>query len=118
MENLIPMEWNNQRIMTTKTLAECYGTDEENIKVNFNRNKNRFTEGKHNYKLEGNKLKEYKNLITNSKQDDKRTQSLILWTERGALRHAKILDTDEAWEVYEELEETYFKARNMANAPS
>ena len=118
MENLIPMEWNNQRIMTTKTLAKCYGTDEENIKVNFNRNKNRFTEGKHYYKLVGNKLKEFKNLVTDSNLVDKRTPSLILWTERGALRHAKILDTDEAWEVYEELEETYFKARNMANAPS
>lgn len=36
---------------------------------------------------------------------------LILWTDKGAARHAKILDTDEAWEVYEELEDTYFKVK-------
>ena len=40
------------------------------------------------------------------------TRSLILWTERGALHHAKILDTDLAWEAYEKLEETYFNVRD------
>lgn len=34
-----------------------------------------------------------------------------MWTDRGAARHAKILDTDEAWEVYEELEENYFNLK-------
>ncbi|WP_415468555.1 hypothetical protein [Clostridium saccharoperbutylacetonicum] len=30
---------------------------------------------------------------------------------RGAARNAKILDTDEAWEVYEALEENYFNPK-------
>ncbi|EMX6652828.1 ORF6N domain-containing protein, partial [Salmonella enterica] len=34
--------------------------------------------------------------------------SLILWTERGAARHAKMLETDQAWEVFEKLEDCYF----------
>lgn len=119
MENLIPMEWNNQRIMTTKTLAECYGASEKNINDNFSNNKERFKEGKHYIKLEGKSLKEFKNSLPDEIGEPlKFAPKLMLWTERGALRHAKILDTDEAWEVYEELEETYFKARNMANAPS
>ena len=118
MENLIPMEWNNQRIMTTKTLAECYGTDIKNIQMNFKNNENRFIEGKHYFLLKGEELREFKNLPNVIGLVDKRIPSLMLWTERGVLRHAKILDTDEAWEVYEELEETYFKARNMANVPS
>lgn len=42
MSKLIPLEFNNQRIMTTKTLAEQFGTEETNIKTNFNRNKERF----------------------------------------------------------------------------
>jgi hypothetical protein len=39
---------------------------------------------------------------------------LLLWTERGAARHAKILDTDQAWEVFERLEDAYFRARDAA----
>jgi hypothetical protein len=33
---------------------------------------------------------------------------LMLWTKKGTLRHAKILDTDKAWEVFEILEDSYF----------
>ena len=113
MTNLVPMEWKGQRIMTTKTLAECYGTEDNNIKVNFNRNKDRFIEGKHYYKLKGQELKEFKDLVTDSNLVGKRTPSLILWTERGVARHAKLLDTDMAWNVYEQLEDTYFKVQEM-----
>lgn len=112
-KELIPLEWNNQRIMTTEILAECYETDRDNIKINFNRNKDRFVEGKHYYKLTGQELKEFKNSVTDSNLVDKRTPSLMLWTERGALRHAKILDTDKAWDVYEQLEDTYFHVKEV-----
>lgn len=51
MRKLIPIEWNNQRIMTTKLVAECYETKEHNINKNFNEHKDRFIEGKHYFKL-------------------------------------------------------------------
>lgn len=112
MDKLIPMEFKNQRIMTTKVLAEEFGTEEENIQMNFSRNEKRFIEGRHYYKLEGQALKEFKNsLPTESREPLKFAPKLILWTDRGAARHAKILDTDEAWEVYEELEENYFNPK-------
>ncbi|EOR0773539.1 ORF6N domain-containing protein, partial [Escherichia coli] len=38
-------------------------------------------------------------------------RSLILWTERGAARHAKMLETDRAWEVFEKLEDCYFSQK-------
>ena len=41
---------------------------------------------------------------------------LYLWTERGALLHAKSLTTDKAWEVYGELVETYFRAKTAQTA--
>lgn len=115
MENkLTPLEYKNQRIMTTKILAEQYGTEETNIQTNFTRNQSRFIEGKHYYKLEGQALKEFKkSLSTESMEPFKYAPQLILWTERGAARHAKILETDEAWEVYEELEDTYFKVKEI-----
>ncbi len=113
MNNLIPLEFKNQRIITTKVLAEEFGTEEKNIQMNFSRNEERFVEGKHYYKLEGQKLKFFKDsLPTESREPIKFAPVLYLWTEKGAARHAKILDTDEAWEVYEELEETYFRVKN------
>ena len=113
MTKLVPMEWKGQRIMTTKTLARCYETEENNIKNNFNNNKSRFEEGKHYYLLKGEDLKEFKNQVNDIDLVPKRTASLYLWTERGALRHAKLLDTDMAWNVYEQLEDTYFKVQEM-----
>lgn len=113
MQNLIPIEYNNQRIMTTKVLAEQFGTEENNIKVNFQRNSARFEEGKHYYKLDGKSLVDFKNRVTDSNLVGKNANSLILWTDRGAARHAKILETDEAWQVYEKLEDTYFHVRGI-----
>ncbi len=115
MSKLIPLEFENQRIMTTKVLAEEYGTEENNIKNNFNNNKSRFVEGKHYFKLQGQELKEFKRLVNDIDEAIKFAPVLYLWTDRGAARHAKILDTDEAWNVYEELEENYFNPR--ANKP-
>lgn len=112
MNKLIPLEFRNQRIMTTKVLADEYGTEDKNIQMNFLNNQKRFVEGKHYYKLEGEILKEFKNSLPNDiREPFKFTSQLILWTDRGAARHAKILDTDEAWEVYERLEETYFRVK-------
>ncbi|AKN32420.1 hypothetical protein Ccar_16770 [Clostridium carboxidivorans P7] len=114
MSNLIPLEFKKQRIMTTKVLAEEYGATEKNIQDNFSNNKNRFVEGKHYFKLEGQQLKQFKNsLPDNIREPLKFAPQLILWTEKGAARHAKILDTDEAWEVYEALEETYFRVKEQ-----
>ena len=36
---------------------------------------------------------------------------LYLWTEKGALLHAKSLNTDKAWEVYDYLVDFYFGAK-------
>lgn len=113
MNNLIPLEFKNQRIITTKVLAEEFGTEEKNIQMNFSNNQSRFKEGKHFIKLEGQTLKEFKNSLPNEIREPlKFAPVLYLWTEKGAARHAKILDTDEAWDVYEELEETYFRVKN------
>lgn len=112
MKELIPLEFKNQRIMTTKVLSEQFGTEDKIIHQNFKRNEDRFIEGKHYYKLEGEELKEFKANL-HLEGNLKFIPVLYLWTERGAARHAKILDTDEAWEVYEKLEETYFRVQEQ-----
>ncbi|EGT3660852.1 TPA: ORF6N domain-containing protein [Clostridioides difficile] len=111
MNNLQVIERNNERVLTTQQLADVYETDVNNIQTNFNRNKERFKENVHYFLLQGEYLKEFKNQPTNSQLVSKHSSQLYLWTERGANRHCKILDTDKAWEQFDNLEETYFKVK-------
>ncbi|AKN34265.1 toxin Bro (plasmid) [Clostridium carboxidivorans P7] len=113
MNELVPIEFKNKRILTTEQLAEIYEAPIDNIKVNFNNHKNNFEEGKHYFYLEGDDLKEFKRHVNNIYPPliNKFTSSLYLWTERGANRHCKILDTDKAWEQFDNLEENYFNVK-------
>lgn len=114
MNNLQIIEHEGIKVLTTKQLADAYETTENSIIQNFKRNKSRFEIGKDYYCLKGNELKEFKNLMTDSHLVNSRAPQLILWTERGANRHSKILDTDQAWKQFDVLEETYFKVKSMS----
>ncbi|HAX5527458.1 TPA: ORF6N domain-containing protein, partial [Escherichia coli O157] len=94
----------------TELLAHLYGADVKNIQNNFARNVGRFQIGKHFFKIEGEELRELKHRpsLSGSVKIARNVRSLILWTERGAARHAKMLETDQAWEVFEKLEDSYF----------
>ena len=109
---IIPIEFSGQRVLLTEQLARVYKTDVNNIQANFKRNQRHFEEGKHYFKLEGLDLKEFKNQPTINQLVSRHTSQLYLWTERGANRHCKILDTDKAWEQFDNLEDTYFKVKN------
>lgn len=115
--NLVPITYNNERILTTEQLARVYETSTDRIKQNFSNNKERFQEGKHYYYLEGDKLKIFKNQVASNDLVGKRASHLYLWTERGANRHCKILDTDKAWEQFDNLEETYFRVKESNYSP-
>lgn len=114
MENLYPtignvtrIEYGGQPVITTAQLAEFYSCDERNISDNFKRNEERFINGKHFFKLEGDDL----NILRSAEsglQISTMTRALYLWTKRGAARHAKMLNNNKAWEVFEELEVNYF----------
>lgn len=125
-------------VLTTAMLADFYGTETKNILQNHDRNRERFIEGKHYFKITGQELKDFASslkLLTNDlltsqrgEQDllsgvegnqsllvniahaqiSNKVRVLILWTERGAARHAKMLDTNQAWDIFEQLEDCYF----------
>ena len=116
MNNLVPIEFKNQRIMTTSVIAESYGTTTDHIKKNFNNNKDKYKEGKHYFLLQGEELREFKSKVQNLDLASN-INKLYLWTEKGALLHAKSLNTDEAWEVYDRLVETYFRVKEVVQAP-
>lgn len=93
MNELQITELNGQRVLTTQQIADGYGTTNKVISNNFNNNRTRFEEGKHFILLVGEYLKEFlhsQNLGTQNK-----IRKLYLWTEKGALLHAKSLGTDE-----------------------
>ena len=106
------IEQNGQRVLTTAQLAENYGTDGKTISWNFRHNKQRYTEGKHYYVVTGDALR----AIRDFHELPKNVNKLYLWTERGALLHAKSLNTDKAWEVCDFLVEHYFRAVTMEDA--
>ena len=107
------IKWNNEVVITTELLAETYGTSINTIHKAYNRNKKRFVKNKHYYHLTAEALK---NECLTNRQSVKlkpRTANLFLWTERGASRLSKILDTDRAWQQFDVLEETYFKVQEF-----
>ncbi|ELX1530879.1 ORF6N domain-containing protein [Escherichia coli] len=113
VENIPSLTHQHLPVITTELLAELYGTERQRLTNNFNRNKERFIEGKHFFLIEGDELRELKNRnsLRVSVKIARNVRSLILWTERGAARHAKMLETDRAWEVFEKLEDCYFSQK-------
>lgn len=107
------VEWEGRAVITTAQLAKVYGATKDNISGNFNRNKDRFTEGKHYILLTGAELKEFKSQSAESGLVVKTASQLYLWARRGAIRHCKILGTDKAWEQFDYLEENYFDRENQ-----
>ncbi|MGT3255758.1 ORF6N domain-containing protein [Yersinia enterocolitica] len=117
IDTLKPILHNQIPVITTELLAQLYGTDVSNIKMNYSRNQTRFKDGKHYFKLVGDELRTFKHKVTESYLVATRAKHLILWTERGAARHAKMLETDQAWEVFEKLEDCYFN-QNKTTTPA
>ncbi|MGM7881046.1 ORF6N domain-containing protein [Yersinia enterocolitica] len=117
IDTLKPILHNQIPVITTELLAQLYGTDVSNIKMNHSRNQTRFEDGKHYFKLVGDDLKNLRVTFGYS-QISPKTRSLILWTERGAARHAKMLETNQAWEVFEKLEDCYFSQNKEHRLPS
>ena len=104
--------YRDQRVITTELLARGYGTDEANIRKNLSRNVRRFLEGIHIFTVDGDELRDLR--VTNSHaQISSKARSLTLWTEKGAARMSKIVDTDEAWKFFEGLEDSYFRLREV-----
>ena len=98
-------------VVTTETLARAYEVEAKQIRQNFSNNKARFAEGKHFYSLSGNELREFKHSVEifDAVKIAQNVNALTLWTERGAARHAKMLNSDKAWDMFELLEETFFR---------
>lgn len=98
------------RVLTTKQIAELYGADLNTVRHNFRYNKDKYILGKHYIEVYGEELRRLKTseeFIPSLKY----AKSAYLWTEKGALLHAKSLNTDKAWQVYDYLVDFYFRTK-------
>ena len=101
------LDYNETPVVTTAQLAAYYECEPRQIKQNFNNNVAHFEEGKHYFKVEGESLNKLR--VENfDLQISMMTRTLYLWTRRGAMRHAKMLNNEKAWEVFDFLEDFYF----------
>nr|DAP39074.1 MAG TPA: hypothetical protein [Caudoviricetes sp.] len=111
MGEIQKIELKGIRVLTTKQIAEAYETTEEKIRWNFKYNRDKYIPGKHYIVIEGEELREMKReceFHTLFKQ----AKSVCFWTEKGALMHAKSLNTEKAWQAYEYLVDAYFKDKH------
>lgn len=111
MNDLIVTEYKNVRVLTTQQIAEAYEAEPQVITNNFNRNKERYKEGKHFIALTGGEKVEFIKKNQNDFSSYTKAKAIYLWTEKGAFLHAKSLNTDRAWEVYDHLVDTYFEVK-------
>ena len=117
MNELAVTEYKEIRVLTTQQIADAYGTDTQIVTNNFNRNKDRYVEGKHYICLTGDEKADFINKNQNDFSSFTRAKAIYLWTEKGAFLHAKSLGTDKAWECYENLVDFYFnKKKPMSTA--
>lgn len=110
MMELKPISYKEEIVITTKTLANVYECEDGNITWNFNHNKDKFKEGIHYFKIQGEELKSLRMCFSHL-QISPKVRTLYLWTKRGASRHCKMLGTDKAWEMFDSLEENYFNPK-------
>lgn len=116
MQNIEVIEHDSIRVLTTQQIADNYGTTRKKIQNNFAYNKRRYVPGKHYITLEKDELVKFK-ACHDIQGNLKYAHILYLWTEKGALLHAKSLNTDKAWEAYDYLVDFYFRAKEKEVHP-
>ena len=113
-----PLSYQGVPVLTTEMLAQAYEVEPYQIRQNFRNNRERFVEGKHFFIITSGELKEFRSQVESFySQISPKVRALTLWTERGAARNAKMLDSDRAWDVFELLEETFFRVVRPDSSP-
>ena len=112
MHNLKRLEVHGIKVLTTRQLAEAYETERKVINNNYLRNKDKFILGKHYIAVEGDEMRHLRT-SPHFEGELKKVSKAYFWTEKGALLHAKSLNTDKAWQVYDYLVDFYFRAKEQ-----
>lgn len=116
LEGQAPLTYKGLPVLTTDLAAKAFGASAKQLQDNYLNNAQRFEDGKHFHKLTGAALRALKSQPDFIGLVAPQASHLTLWTERGVARHAKMLETETAWAIFEALEDTYFKVRQERRA--
>lgn len=105
---LNPKEYKGQRVVTFKDIDQVHGRAVGTASRNFRENRKRFIEGLDYFTLNGDVLRDYKQ-VTNFV--GRKINELHLITETGYLMLVKSFTDDLAWTVQRELVNNYFRTK-------
>lgn len=106
---IIPnLKYNGKRVLTTEKLAELYCVSPTIIINNLIKRGKHFINEDCYYLLYGEELTAFYKTVDFGVYNEGIQSALYLWTEKGALRQARAINFDEAWESYEILTDYYF----------
>lgn len=110
----------DKKCLTDKQIAEIHEVKNIHIRELINKNIKRFKEGVDYIDLKDidvndNNLELLKTLEY-SKMQISKSNNLYLLSERGYAKLVKIMDSDKAWEIHDELMDNYFIMRDIVNS--
>ena len=120
MKELTPVIIDDERLATTDQLAIMLDTTIKNIRRNFDRNRSKFKEGRDYVKLNHSEINSLlKSSFGGAEQaiDYKGNKGKTFWTEKGLVRHAKILTNDASWMVTDTVIEGFFDMKRGNQLP-
>lgn len=103
--------YNGQRVVTLKDIDTVHERPDGTAKRNFNANKQRFIEGKHYFVVGSDEIRT-SGLFPIS--DNDHTQKALI-TEQGYLKLVKSFNDDLAWEVQDQLVDSYFQVKQTVS---
>lgn len=110
----------DKKVITDKTIGEIHGMKMFKVRERINDNKKRFKEGVDYLDikriLEADTLQQ----LGYAKQTITQADNIYLLSERGYAKLIKIMDTDKAWDIHDQLMEEYFTMREQlqSNVPT
>ena len=132
IQNLPPVNFANQRVMTYAQVAQGLECSVDQLRSLYRDHKDEFQETVHFFNVSGEALRQLKKDMRNRHVDSppskkgaekinsdstrfalsfgKGAKCLKLWTCQGVARLSKLVDTPKAWELFNALENNYFKS--------
>lgn len=109
----------NQKVVLAKTIAEIHGMETKHVNELINRSINRFKEGidlldlKVVVQNDHNLLKDF----GFTQMQISKANNIYLLSERGYAKLIKIMDSDLAWDIHDQLMDEYFSMREEKSKP-
>jgi hypothetical protein len=103
--------YKGQPVVTFEMIAQVHGVDVENVRQAFKRHRERFTEGKHFYRID---FQEASQLVLRVPVSP---NGMAIFTEKGYLLLVKPMRDDTSWQVQERMIDDYFALRAQLPLP-